>query len=75
MFTELDSQSANPWDNNTAEVSAMQRQRQNEPISNGLRFCSAIAGKRLCTLFNLFLKYKKNVTRITFWGVNDRQSG
>lgn len=25
-------------------------------------------------LFKLFLKYKKNVTRITFWGVNDGQS-
>ena len=25
-------------------------------------------------LFNLFLKYKANVTRVTFWGVNDGQS-
>jgi len=30
--------------------------------------------KAYAALFSLFLKYKKNVTRITFWGVNDGQS-
>jgi endo-1,4-beta-xylanase len=25
-------------------------------------------------LFNLFLKYKDNISRVTFWGVNDGQS-
>jgi endo-1,4-beta-xylanase len=25
-------------------------------------------------LFTLFMKYKKNVSRITFWGVDDGQS-
>jgi endo-1,4-beta-xylanase len=29
---------------------------------------------RYCDLFNLFLKHKKVISRVTIWGVNDRQS-
>ena len=30
--------------------------------------------KAYADLFKLFLKYKKNISRVTFWGVNDAQS-
>ena len=77
MFTELDlSVLPNPWDNATAEVSktAAANAKMN-PYAGGLPDSVAQKQARVyADLFRLFLKYKKNVTRITFWGVNDGQS-
>lgn len=74
MFTELDlGVLPNPWDGNSAEVSqtAAYNAKMN-PYTNGLP--DSVAQQQATAyadLFNLFLKYKKNVSRITFWGVND----
>ena len=77
MFTELDlSVLRNPWDNNTADVSAISKSDSTmNPFRNNLP--DSVAEKQArayANLFKLFLKYKKDVTRITFWGVNDGQS-
>ncbi len=77
MFTELDlSVLKNPWDRVTADVSATANGDSTmNPYTIGLpdsvqqKLASSYA-----QLFKLFLKYKKNVSRVTFWGVNDGQS-
>jgi endo-1,4-beta-xylanase len=77
MFTELDlGVLKNPWDNNTADVSATAKRNESmNPYANGLPDSVAqIQSKAYTDLFKLFLKYKKNISRITFWGVNDGQS-
>lgn len=77
MFTELDiTVLPNPWDTNTADVSLK--------AANNAYFNPYTAGipdtvqqnftKSYVDLFTLFLKYSKEITRVTFWGVNDRQS-
>jgi endo-1,4-beta-xylanase len=77
MFTELDlSVLPNPWDGATAEVNktAAGNAKMN-PYAAGLP--DSVAQKQAgayAELFRLFVKYKKNVSRITFWGVNDGQS-
>ena len=77
MFTELDlGVLKNPWDNNTADVDAKVNANANmNPYTAGLpdsvQRVQSIAYENL---FKLFLKYDKNVTRVTFWGVNDGQS-
>jgi len=77
MFTELDlGVLPNPWDNNTADVSATATgSAKMNPYANGLPDSVEHAqAKAYADLFTLFLKYKKNISRITFWGVNDGQS-
>lgn len=77
MFTELDlSVLPNPWDNATADVSATAAgNAKMNPFANGLPDSVAqMQAKAYADLFQLFLKYKKNVSRVTFWGVNDGQS-
>jgi endo-1,4-beta-xylanase len=77
MFTELDlGVLKNPWDNNTADVRAIAKGNESmNPYANGLPDSVAqIQSKAYTDLFKLFLKYKKNISRITFWGVNDGQS-
>ena len=77
MFTELDlGVLKNPWDNNTADVSASANANAGmNPYSNGLPdSVQQIQSKAYEELFKLFLKYEKKVTRVTFWGVNDGQS-
>jgi endo-1,4-beta-xylanase len=77
MFTELDlGVLKNPWDNSTADVSATAKgDASMNPYANGLPDSVAqIQSKAYTDLFNLFLKYKKNISRITFWGVDDGQS-
>jgi endo-1,4-beta-xylanase len=74
MFTELDlGVLPNPWEGNSAEVSkTSEGNAKMNPYTNGLPDSIAqIQAKAYADLFALFLKYKKNVTRITFWGVND----
>jgi len=77
MFTELDlGVLKNPWDNNTAEVTATAKGDAGmNPYANGLPdSVQQLQSKAYADLFKLFVKYKKNVGRVTFWGVNDGQS-
>jgi endo-1,4-beta-xylanase len=77
MFTELDlGVLRNPWDNATADVSATAKGDSTmNPYKNGLPdSVEQKQAKAYADLFNLFLKYKKNVSRVTFWGINDGQS-
>jgi len=76
MFTELDiSVLPNPMRNNTADVNAIDRSRANtlnNPYPNGLP--DSVQDKLAAdykTLFQLFLKHKEQVGRVTFWGVED----
>jgi endo-1,4-beta-xylanase len=75
MFTELDIEVL-PRNFQGAEVS--QRIAENpalNPYPNGLPdSVQQQLANDYEALFKLFLKYKDNVTRITFWGVNDGQS-
>jgi len=77
MFTELDlSVLPNPWDKTTADVSATaQGSAKMNPYPNGLPdSVQQVLAKSYSDLFTLFLKYKKNISRVTFWGVDDKQS-
>ena len=77
MFTELDlTVLPNPWDNATADVGATAKgSKEMNPYTAGLPdSVEQSLAKDYAALFNLFVKYKKNVTRVTFWGVNDGQS-
>jgi endo-1,4-beta-xylanase len=77
-FTELDlSVLPNPRGrNNSADIS--QTAQYNESINPYTKGLPDSVQQKLATayanLFNLFLKYKDNVDRVTFWGVNDGQS-
>lgn len=77
MFTELDlTVLPNPWDTNTADVSM--RAENNayfNPYAGGLPdSVQQMLSNDYTQLFTLFQKHKKEVTRVTFWGVNDGQS-
>lgn len=77
MFTELDlSVLPSPFENTTADVSSTAKGNANmNPYKNGLPdSVEQIQAKAYSDLFKLFLKYKKNISRVTFWGVNDAQS-
>jgi endo-1,4-beta-xylanase len=77
MFTELDlGVLPNPWDHNTADVNQTAAYNAKiNPYANGLPdSVQAIQAKAYENLFRLFLKYKKNIGRVTFWGVDDGQS-
>jgi len=77
MFTELDlSVLPNPWDKTTADVSeTAQGSAKMNPYQNGLPdSAQQLLAKSYADLFTLFMKYKKEISRITFWGVDDGQS-
>jgi endo-1,4-beta-xylanase len=77
MFTELDlGVLPNPWDNTTADVSKTAKgDATMNPYANGLPdSVEQMQAKAYADLFTLFLKYKKDISRVTFWGVNDGQS-
>jgi len=77
MFTELDlSVLPNPWDKTTADVSATaQGSKKMNPYTNGLPdSAQQLLTKSYADLFTLFMKYKKDISRVTFWGVNDGES-
>lgn len=77
MFTELDlSVLPNPWDKTTADVSATsQGNAKMNPYQKGLPdSAQQLLAKSYADLFTLFMKYKKEIGRITFWGVDDGQS-
>ncbi len=77
MFTELDiTVLPNPWDSNTADVNMKaENNAYFNPYTSGIPdSIQQIFTKTYIDLFALFLKHKKEVTRVTFWGVNDHQS-
>ena len=77
MFTELDlSVLPNPWDKTTADVNATaQGSAKMNPYTNGLPdSAQQLLAKSYADLFTLFMKYKKDISRVTFWGVNDGES-
>jgi endo-1,4-beta-xylanase len=77
MFTELDlSVLPNPWDGNTAEISkTAEGAKKMNPYTKGLPdSVEQVQAHAYAGLFRLFLKYKKNISRVTFWGVADGQS-
>lgn len=77
MFTELDlGVLPNPWDGNTADVN--QKAAYNagmNPYAAGLPdSMQAKLTKGYEDLFRLFVKHADQISRVTFWGVNDGQS-
>lgn len=77
MFTELDlGVLPNPWDSDAADVNMKaEYNAKMNPYVNGLPdTMQAKLTKGYEDLFNLFLKHKDKISRITFWGVNDGQS-
>lgn len=77
MITELDlSVLPGPWESNEADINKTARwnERMN-PWPDALPDTVAqIQAKAYASLFTLLLKYNQQVSRITFWGVNDGQS-
>ncbi|ASV29568.1 endo-1,4-beta-xylanase [Maribacter cobaltidurans] len=76
-ITELDvSVLPNPWDLEGAEIS--QNFENNEgmnPYSNGLPDSVQVQlANRYKDIFNIFLKHKDKISRVTFWGLSDGQS-
>lgn len=75
MFTELDIEVLNRNFSGADVGQSMQGGASNNPYVNGLP--DSVQQKLAddyAALFKLFLKYKNNVTRVTFWGVHDGQS-
>ncbi len=75
MFTELDIEVL-PRNFQGADVSQRMKEDPSlNPYVNGLPdSVQQQLAKDYAALFNLFLKHKDKVTRVTFWGVNDGQS-
>lgn len=76
-FSELDlSVLPSPFDRATADVNATaQGGREMNPYQNALPdSVQQMLAKSYKDLFTLFMKYKKDIGRVTFWGVNDGQS-
>jgi endo-1,4-beta-xylanase len=77
MFTELDlGVLPNPWDSDAADVNMKaEYSAKMNPYPNGLPDSMQVKlSKGYEDLFQLFLKHKDKVSRVTFWGVNDGQS-
>jgi endo-1,4-beta-xylanase len=77
MFTELDlGVLPNPWDNDAADVNMKaEYSAKMNPYPNELPDSMQVKlSKGYEDLFQLFLKHKDKVSRVTFWGVNDGQS-
>jgi endo-1,4-beta-xylanase len=75
MFTELDIEVLNRNFSGADVSQSMQGGAANNPYINGLPdSVQQKLASDYAALFRLFLKYKNNVSRVTFWGVNDGQS-
>jgi endo-1,4-beta-xylanase len=77
MITELDINILpNPFKDFGADVAAKaEMEEKYNPYVNGLPDSMQVAlANRYADFFNIFLKYKESVNRITFWGINDGQS-
>ncbi len=76
-FTELDlGVLPNPWDSDAADVNMKaEYSAKMNPYAGGLP--DSVATQQAGSygeLFRLFLKYKDEIDRVTFWGVHDGQS-
>ncbi len=80
MMTELDVTTLpNPWDLEGAEVSQNYEKFEGDPTMNpypqGLPDSIQVKlAQRYEDLFSLYLRHRDDITRLTFWGVNDGQS-
>ena len=80
MFTDLDVTALpNPWELNGAAVEQNYDRYEGDPkfdpFKKGLTAeAKQKIAKRYEDIFNLFLKHKDKISRVTFWGVNDGQS-
>ncbi len=77
MFTELDlSALPHPSGRATADISSTAKGSANmNPYPNGLPdSAQQVLAKSYADLFTLFMKYKKDISRVTFWGVEDGES-
>lgn len=77
MFTELDI-SVLPDPPQVAGADINQQAlytKQANPFADGLPDSMQVKlADAYASLFHLFLKYRSSISRVTFWGVNDRQS-
>ena len=73
MITELDVDLLRR--SQSADVAEMQRQVTSNTYTNGLpdSVQQALA-KRYADLFSVFLKHRKDIALVTFWGVSDGDS-
>ena len=77
MITELDLDILpNPMNNTGADVSKrFKLTKESNPYADGLPDSVAtVEANRYADFFKLFVKYKDSIERVTFWGVNDKQS-
>ena len=80
MFTELDvSVLPNPWELNGAGVNQDFKKFEGDPKMNPypLKLPDSVQvqlAKRYEDIFNIFLKHQDKISRITFWGINDKQT-
>ncbi len=76
-ITELDvSVLPNPWDLEGAEISQnFENNKEMNPYTEGLPDSVQVQlANRYKDIFNIFLKHKDKISRVTFWGVNDGAS-
>jgi endo-1,4-beta-xylanase len=76
-FTELDiTVLPNPWDLQGADVNQnFEGSEKMNPFQKGFPEAEDTdLAKKYADVFTLFLKYKDNISRVTFWGLNDGQS-
>ena len=79
-FTELDiSVLPSPWELAGAEVNQnftqFEGDKRMNPYPKDLpEFLSVKLAKRYQDIFNLFVKHKDKISRVTFWGVSDKHS-
>ena len=80
MFTELDvTVLPNPWDLNGVAVEQSYEQFEGDPTMNPYPngvpdSVQTKLAERYEDIFELFLKHKDKISRVTFWGVQDGQS-
>jgi len=80
MITELDvTVLPNPWDLNGAAVEQSYEQFEGDPTMNPYPngvpdSVQTKLAERYEDIFELFLKHKDKISRVTFWGVQDGQS-
>jgi endo-1,4-beta-xylanase len=77
IITELDLDPLpNPFDKAYAEISKRAEYKEiMDPYKNGMPdSVETIFNKRYADLFEMFVKYKDVIDRVTFWGLNDRYS-
>jgi endo-1,4-beta-xylanase len=77
MITELDiNMLPFPMKDFGADVAKkLDMEGQLNPYVNGLPDSMQVAlANRYADFFRIFLKYKENINRVTFWGINDGQS-